>query len=112
MLELPAGKLEEGDDPFEAMKRDLSEETGHEGSGYIDLGKAYPTPGYTNEVLHLWACKAHEKGELHLDEDEFLEVEKIHYLKANEMVLNNDIPDPKTHIAVLTAFAFINAAKL
>ncbi|WP_217957762.1 NUDIX hydrolase [Acutalibacter muris] len=110
LLELPAGKLETGEDPFEAMKREQLEETGTKGESYVSLGEVYPTPGYCGEIIRLWACRRTERQqELHLDEDEFLDIELIPLDKAVEMVLSNEIPDAKTQIGVLkTAFLVKN----
>lgn len=77
MLELPAGKLEKGSTPLENGKRELLEETGLEGYSYISLGQVYPSPGYTSEIIHLYACRVKSQGEQKLDEGEFLNVEKI-----------------------------------
>ena len=101
LLELPAGKLEKGEDPFEAVKREQMEETGTTGENYISLGNLYPSPGYCGEIIRIWACRVAQKGEMHLDEDEFLEVERIPLDKAVEMVLNNEIPDSKTQVGIL-----------
>ena len=96
LLELPAGKLEPGEDPFEAMKREQLEETGTTGKNYISLGNLYPTPGYCGEIIRLWACRVDkETGELSLDPDEFLQTLRIPLDKAVEMVLHNEIPDSK-----------------
>ena len=102
LLELPAGKLEPGEDPFEAMKREQMEETGTKGENYISLGEVYPTGGYCGEIIRLWACRAvGEQAELRLDEDEFLSTELIPLEKAVEMVCSNEIPDAKTQIGVM-----------
>lgn len=101
LLELPAGKLEKGEDPFEAMKREQLEETGTTGTGYIYLGDIYPSPGYCGEVLYVWACRADSRGDMNLDADEFLEVETIPLEKAVEMVLSGEISDAKTQIGIL-----------
>lgn len=102
LLELPAGKLEPGEDPFEAMKREQMEETGTRGENYISLGEVYPTGGYCGEIIRLWACRAvGEQAELRLDEDEFLSTELIPLEKAVEMVCSNEIPDAKTQIGVM-----------
>ena len=86
LLELPAGKLEPGEDPFEAMKREQLEETGTTGKNYISLGNLYPTPGYCGEIIRLWACRVDkETGELSLDPDEFLQTLRIPLDKAVEM---------------------------
>lgn len=110
LLELPAGKLEPDEDPFEAMKREQLEETGTRGENYISLGEVYPTPGYCSEIIRLWACRivGGQQG-LHLDDDEFLDTERIPLDKAVEMVCANEIPDAKTQIGILkTAFLVKN----
>ena len=112
LLELPAGKLEKGEDPFEAVKREQMEETGTTGENYISLGNLYPSPGYCGEIIRIWACRVAQKGEMHLDEDEFLEVERIPLDKAVEMVLNNEIPDSKTQVGILKTAALVKAGKL
>ena len=101
IAELPAGKLEKGEDPLESGKRELEEETGYVAATYRDLGKFYPTPGYCGEIIHLYAAKDLTFTKQKLDEDEFLNVEKIPLDKAVEMVLNNELRDGKTQAAVL-----------
>lgn len=112
VLEAPAGKLEKGEDPFEAAKREQKEETGTTGKNYLSLGEMYPSPGYTNEVLHLYACRAASFGELHLDEGEFLEVEKIPLKEAVRMAEEGELPDAKTQILVLRAARLVAEGKL
>lgn len=101
VTELPAGKLEKGEDPFEAGKRELKEETGATAGNYVDLGKLYPTPGYCGEIIHMYLATDLEFGEQNPDEDEFLEVYKISLEKAVEMVMNGEIRDSKTQTMVL-----------
>lgn len=110
LLELPAGKLEPGEDPFAAMQREQLEETGTTGKNYVSLGDIYPTPGYCSEIIRLWACRADtDAGTLHLDEDEFVERVCIPIEQAVDMVLRNEIPDAKTQIGILkTAFLLQN----
>ena len=112
VLELPAGKLEKGSTPLENGKRELLEETGAEGYSYISLGKVYPSPGYTAEIIHLYACRVKSEGESKPDDGEFLNVEKIPLDKAVEMVLNNMIPDAKTQIAVLKTALLLQSHKI
>lgn len=101
-LELPAGKLEKGEDPAEAIKRELREETGCTGKNWQFQGNLYPSPGYCGEIIRLWSCEVDkESGEQDLDEDEFVECEKIPITKAVEMVMNNEIPDAKTQVLIL-----------
>ena len=104
VLELPAGKLEYGEDPFEAGKRELREETGATASEYEDLGKLYPTPGYCGEIIHMYLAKNLSFGEQDLDSDEFLEVKKIPLEKAFRMVMNNEIRDSKTQVGIVNAY--------
>ncbi len=105
VLELPAGKLEKCQTPLENGKRELLEETGAIGREYISLGKLYPSPGYCGEIIHLYFCRIDRYEQQQLDEDEFVTVERIPVDKAVEMVLNNEIPDAKTQVAILkTAF--------
>lgn len=101
ILELPAGKLENGEDPFEAGKRELKEETGFTAEKYADLGKFYPTPGYCGEIIYLYAGWQLDESGMDLDEDEFLEVERIPLDKAVDMVLNGEICDGKTQALVM-----------
>ena len=112
VLELPAGKLEKGSTPLENGKRELMEETGAEGYSYISLGQLYPSPGYTSEIIHLYACKVKSQGSSNPDDGEFLNVEKIPLDKAVEMVLNNQIPDAKTQVAVLKTAMLIKRGKI
>ena len=101
VLELPAGKLEKGEDHCEAGKRELEEEAGCVADEYYDLGKFYPSPGYCGEIIHLYAAKGLTYTHQHLDVDEFLNVEKIPLETAVEMVMSNEIKDGKSQAAVL-----------
>ena len=101
LLEIPAGKLEPGEDHRECGLRELREETGCTCDEFTYLGNLIPTPAYDNEVIHMYLARGLHDGEQDLDEDEFLEVEKIPLKKAVEMVMNNEISDAKTQIALL-----------
>ena len=94
------------------MKRRQKEETGTTSSRYLDLGKLYPTPGYCDEILHLYACRIDSYGEKHLDEDEFLEVEKIPLAQAVEMAEKNEIFDAKTQVLILRAVRLVERGEL
>lgn len=99
--ELPAGKLEADEDPFEAAKRELTEECGVTADHYINLGVLYPTVGYDSEKIYIWAASGLHAAEQHLDEGEFLDVLKLPYAQALAMVMDNTIKDSKTAFALL-----------
>ena len=109
LLELPAGKLEKGEDPFECAKRELSEETGFTADDWQSLGAMYTSPGYCSETLHLYLARSLHAGEAHLDEGEFLAVERIALSELLDMVMANRIRDGKTAMAVLKAARLLQA---
>jgi ADP-ribose pyrophosphatase len=107
MLEVPAGKLDAGEAPEAAALRELSEETGAEAAKLIDLGGFYPSVAYTDEIIHTYlALDLTFRGQ-HLDEVEFLAVERIPLCSLEEMVLAGEIQDGKTQSAVLKAAAWL-----
>lgn len=101
LWELPAGKLERGEDPFEAAKRELAEECGLRAASYQPLGELYPTVGYCTEVIYTYLATDLQPCEMKLDEDEFLTPEKIPFTRAVEMVLSGEIQDAKTVAGIL-----------
>ena len=101
LLELPAGKLEKGEDPLEAGIRELGEECGVTADKVISMGTVYPTVAYCSEIIYLFLATGLHSTSQHLDEDEFLSVEKISVEKAAEMVMNGEISDSKTVALVL-----------
>ena len=106
ILEIPAGKLDTKDeDHEEAARRELEEETGYHAKELIPLGKFYPACAYSDETIWMYLAKGLEKGNRHLDEDEFLDVELIPLQDLVKQVLAGEIPDAKTQIAILKAAA-------
>lgn len=101
MLEIPAGKLEWGESHHDCGLRELREETGCTCDSYTYLGSLVPTPAYCGEVIHMYLAEGLHYGAQDLDEDEFLDIERIPLAKAAEMVMNNEIPDAKTQLAIL-----------
>ena len=101
LLEIPAGKLEWGESHHDCGLRELKEETGCTCDEYTYLGSLIPTPAYCGEVIHMYLARGLHGGEQKLDEGEFLDVERIPLDKAVEMVMNNEIGDAKTQIALL-----------
>ena len=106
VLELPAGKLEKGEDPKLAAIRELEEETGISARAEDAelLFVLYPTPGYTNEKIYIYRAYDGERVSAHLDEDEFLDVEYIPVERVQEMLKNGEIRDAKTIIALQAYF--------
>ena len=101
--EVPAGKLNYGENHAECGRRELLEETGCTCREYIYLGEMYPTPAYNSEITHMYLAKGLEYKNQNLDEDEFLDVIKIPLEKALRMVMDNEIKDGKTQIVILKA---------
>ena len=112
LWELPAGKLEEGEDPFEAAKRELEEECGLKADQYIDLHPFYPTVGYCSEVIYTWLARGLHPVPMHLDEDEFLTPTKMPLEEVCRMVLEGEIRDGKTVAAVLKIKALKETGRL
>lgn len=79
MLELPAGKLEQGENPFEAAKRELEEETGYCANKWTDLGYVYTSPGYSDEKLYLYKAEDLEFTHCHPDEGEIIQAFEYKY---------------------------------
>ena len=101
LLELPAGKLEYGEDPFEAGKRELEEETGYCANKWTDLGYVYTSPGYSNEKLYLYLAEDLEYKKCKPDEGEILEPLELSYEDALDMIKTGKIVDAKTLCAFM-----------
>lgn len=101
VTELPAGKLEQGEQPFDAIKRELREEIGAEGRNWRFLGRLYPSPGYDNEIIWLYTCDIDSIGDTHFDDDEQLAEQYLPLEEAVRLVMNGDIPDSKSQTIIL-----------
>lgn len=103
-LEIPAGKFDFiGEDPLEAAKRELSEETGAVAKNFVHLGVLDTTPALIDEKIHMFLAEGLTFGESHPDEDEFLSVERMPLKELIDMVMSGEIRDAKTQIAILKA---------
>lgn len=100
-IEIPAGKLDAGEEPLEAAKRELSEETGVECADIEYMGGLYPSVAYTDEIIHMYVAKNLVYGQAHTDDDEFLNVVKIPLKDFVQMVMDGKIQDSKTMAAIL-----------
>lgn len=107
LLEVPAGKIDENEKPDDAVARELKEETGAIGKNYKNLGNLYMTPGFCDEIIHLYLCDVKEIKKSQPDEDEFLEVIKMPLHQAVQMILNGEIVDAKTCTAIMKAYLIL-----
>ena len=107
LLEIPAGKLDKGEDPLVCAKRELEEETGIVASEWISLGTIATSPGFCNEVIHLFVAKGLSKGEIHWDEDEYVEVERYTLDELLQRIQEETIKDSKTLSALLLAMPYL-----
>lgn len=101
LLELPAGKLEYGEDHYAAAVRELSEETGLEAEEWTYLGYFLSSPGFCTEKIHMYLAQKLKRQKQHLDEDEFLDVLVIPFEALVRQVMDNTVTDGKTAAAAL-----------
>lgn len=105
LLELPAGKLEKGENSYNAGMREVEEEIGYKAESLISMGEMYPTCGYSDEIIHLYVAKNPRKTQTNFDDDEFLELKWFEKEELKSMILNGDIKDAKT-IVLLSKYLF------
>ena len=101
LLELPAGKIELGEDPRECGIRELQEECGCTADRFEKLAQLYPTPAYCTEVIHIYRASGLHESVQKLDDGEFLDVLRIPFAQAVQMVMDGEISDAKTQIGIL-----------
>lgn len=100
MYEIPAGKIDPGEEPDQCAVRELSEETGYEAEQWEYLCAIATTPGFTNEVIHLYAAYGLHSHKQHTDPDEFIAVEAAPRSKVVEMIEDGTLFDGKTLAAL------------
>lgn len=100
LVEIPAGKLDPGEEPIVAAARELEEETGYRTDKLIYLHSFYTSPGFADEIIHLYATDELVAGTVQPDEDEFLELMELTLDEAKEMIALGRIRDAKTIMAV------------
>ena len=100
LLEIPAGRIEPGEDPREGVIRELREEVGLYAETVEKLTGVYSTAGLCSEVLHLYYAEGLSSGEQDLDEDEYIEIVKMPLAELTDMCLRGEIIDAKTVVAV------------
>ncbi len=106
LYEIPAGKLEIGEEHLLCAKRELSEETGYSADKWTYMTSIVTTPGFTNETIHLYLAEGLTLSKAHPDEDEFLEVVTLTAQEVKKMVLSGAIADAKS-LAALYIYSII-----
>lgn len=99
--ELPAGKLNKGEDPEDTARRELEEECGIKANKIEKLFDMFPSPGYTNEIVRIYKASELEETKQNLDDGEFLTCKWFTKEELKEMISSNKINDAKTLIALL-----------
>ena len=107
LLEIPAGKLDAGEAPIDCAVRELSEETGCTAGRLVDLGAIYPSPGFCRETLFLFLALDLDYGEMHLDENELLNVEAVDIDELMRLIMKNELPDAKSVIGIMKAREYL-----
>ena len=100
-IELPAGKLDAGEDPEECALRELEEEIGYRANKIKFLANIHPAIGFTNEIMGVFLAENLEKTEHNRDKDEFLEIVPTTLTEALNLVWGNKITDVKSIIGLL-----------
>ncbi len=106
LLEIPAGRLNPGEDPRACAVRELKEETGCSAEQVEHLFTMYTTPGFTDEKIHLFMATGLVSGETQHEADEFLDLEPMLLSRALELVETGEIKDAKTALGLLYAAGF------
>ena len=100
LLELPAGKLESEEKPKKCAERELLEETGFKADKMVKVLSFYTSPGYSNELLHLYTGEVSKVKKQNLDQGEFLEVKIIKSSKARKLINSGKIRDGKSLVGL------------
>ena len=108
LLEIPAGKLDKGEDIEACGRRELEEEVGCIAGKFEYLGECYPSVGYTNEIIRIFLATDLTKTAQNLDDDEFLNVHRVPVKEMVERIMNNEIADAKTVMGILKACVKLN----
>ncbi len=106
-IELPAGKIDKGEDVLVTGQRELLEETGYSALHWHKLGVQHPCIGYSDEVIHIYLAQDLQLGQHQRDEDETLEVFEMSLSETTQMIYQGDITDSKTIVAIMLAEQYL-----
>ena len=101
LWEIPAGKIEPGENPKESAIRELKEETGYSAQSIKLLHKFYTSAGFSNKKIYIYLAENLTSGSQDFDDDEFIETKEFSLNEVYDMIYNNDIEDGKTSIGML-----------
>lgn len=110
LLEIPAGLMDPGEDPLEAVRRELREETGYQADKIEKLGGFYSSPGFSTEFLYLFLATGLHPGTQHTEMDEDIEVEKVPLAQIPSLIASGAICDAKSVAGLLLALAHLGQA--
>ena len=107
VVELPAGKIDPGEDPRVCAERELAEETGYTSAHWQKLTVMLSSPGFCDEVLHIYLATDIRGGQRHLDEGEFVDVQLVPFHDAVQQIMQGRLQDAKTIVGILMAQQFL-----
>jgi len=112
VFEVPAGKIDPGEEPVDAALRELKEETGYSAKTIEFLTKTYPSVGFSKEILYIYLCTGLTPGKTDFDENEAIDLEEHHINELYDLVMNGKITDAKTQITILMVKGMIENGQL
>jgi ADP-ribose pyrophosphatase len=108
LIEIPAGKLDPGEEPLDCARRELMEEIGYSAEEWRELTSFYTSPGFSDEMLYLFLARDLKEGVADPEEDEFLEIMHMPLQEALAMVARGEILDSKTIVGLALCHMYIN----
>lgn len=103
LLEIPAGKLDKDEKPDACAVRELEEETGYKAAVMRKLATVYTTPGFTDELMHIYAAEGLSQSRQNTDEDEFIDIDYYNPQQLKELIQDGQIEDAKTLLGLFMA---------
>lgn len=110
IYEIPAGRLDAGESPADCAARELKEETGCSAERIVPLTTMFTTPGFTDELIHLYLATGLTHGEANREADEFVDIVIMSLSEALELIRTGEIVDAKTCLGILYAAGFMTGA--